>query len=77
MNVLHWIGFLGVTNSVDCISIESSQKDFSRKPFLYFDESVGQVFCGLASILINYVPFIILVGMDTCHSDQPCSNNHR
>jgi hypothetical protein len=60
MTLTDWIGFLGVTILLVAFFLNLTHK-ISSKSFTYiFLNFMGAGIAGLASVLLNYLPFIIL-----------------
>jgi hypothetical protein len=60
MTLTDWIGFLGVTILLVAFFLNLTNK-ISSKSFTYiFLNFLGAGIAGLASVLLNYLPFIIL-----------------
>jgi hypothetical protein len=60
MNTTDWIGFIGVATLLAAYFLNLTKK-ISQDSLAYVSLNlVGAVTAGIASVLLNYVPFIIL-----------------
>jgi len=62
MNISDWIGFIGVTILLVAFLLNLSNKISAKSLIYILLNFIGAGLACLASVLINYVPFIVLEG---------------
>ncbi len=62
MNTSDWIGFIGVTILLIAFLLNLLKKISAESPYYILMNLLGAGLACFASVLINYIPFIILEG---------------